>query len=136
MRRYLIDTGPLSALLYARPKAVNLITPWITSGEAATSMLVYGEVTEYIRGLPDYTRYQTALRNLLRGVYPFQLTYPILERYAEIRRQLRPPYGRGLIGDMDTLIAATAMERNLTVVTTDSDYERVPGLQVMIVKVK
>jgi predicted nucleic acid-binding protein len=62
------------------------------------------------------------LRGLLGAIYPYFLTYSILERYAEIRRTLRPPHGPGLIGDIDTLIAATALERNLTVVTMDSDF--------------
>ena len=57
----------------------------------------------------------------------------MLERYADIRRTLRRPQGPGLIGDIDTLIAATAMERNVTLVTTDSDFERVPGLTVMLI---
>lgn len=48
-----------------------------------------------------------------------RFTYAILERYADLRRQLRPPYGPGLIGDIDTLIAATALEHDLTLVTTD-----------------
>jgi predicted nucleic acid-binding protein len=43
---------------------------------------------------------------------------------------MRKPHGTGLIGDMDTLIAATALERNLTVVTYDSDFQRVPDLEV------
>jgi predicted nucleic acid-binding protein len=51
-----------------------------------------------------------------------------MERYAAIRLQLRS--GQGLIGDVDTLIAATALERDLTVVTLDSDFQRVPGLRV------
>jgi predicted nucleic acid-binding protein len=66
-------------------------------------------------------------------VSPYLLTYPIMARYAQLRRQLRPPNGPGLIGDIDTLIAATALERNLTLVTTDSDFQRVPGLQTMLV---
>jgi hypothetical protein len=40
---------------------------------------------------------------------------------------------RGLIGDVDTLIAALALERNLTVISTDADFERVPGLKLMLV---
>jgi len=55
-----------------------------------------------------------------------------MDRYADIRRQLRVPHGPGLVGDIDTLIAATALERGLTPVTTDSDFARVPGLQVMM----
>jgi predicted nucleic acid-binding protein len=43
-------------------------------------------------------------------VYPYFLTYPILERYTDLRRSLRKPHGKGLIGDIDTLIAATALE--------------------------
>jgi predicted nucleic acid-binding protein len=45
---------------------------------------------------------------------------------------LRKPHGLGNIGDIDTLIAATALERDLIVVTTDSDYLRVPNLSVTL----
>jgi predicted nucleic acid-binding protein len=131
MRRYLLDTAPLAALLHARPPAVSLITPWVRRREVATSILAYAEVTEYIQGSPQFPRHHQALRTLLRGVYPYFLTYRILERYAQIRRQLRPPHGPGLIGDIDTLIAATALERNLTLVTTDADFERVPELRIL-----
>ena len=133
MKRYLLDTSVLGAGLFRRPMAVEMLTPWLTTGEAATSILVYGELVEYIRGRTDFEVHREALRELLREISPFFLTYAILERYAEIRRQMRRPAGPGLIGDVDTLIAATALERNLTVVTADSDFERVPGLNVMLV---
>jgi predicted nucleic acid-binding protein len=54
--------------------------------------------------------------------------------YADIRRAMRAPHGPGLIGDVDTLIAATALERNLTVVTLDQDFTRVPGLRVQLLE--
>lgn len=131
MRRYLLDTAPLAALLRQRPAAVSRMTPWITAHEAATSVVAYAELIEYLNGLPDFPRRQQELRTLLRGVYPFFLTYPILARYANIRRQLRR--SPGIIGDMDTLIAATALERNLSVVTKDRDFQHVPMLKVMLV---
>ena len=34
-------------------------------------------------------------------------------------------------GDIDTVIAATAIVRELTVVTTDSDFQRVPGISTL-----
>lgn len=108
------------------------MTPWLNRHDAATSILVYAEVVEYLKGLSNFPGRHGQLRSLLREVYPYFLTYPILERYADIHRQLRPPHGPGLIGDIDTLIAATALERNLTVVTTDSDFQRVPNLEVML----
>ncbi|MBI4494261.1 MAG: type II toxin-antitoxin system VapC family toxin [Chloroflexi bacterium] len=132
MRRYLLDTTPLTALLFSRPAAVSLITSWITRHEVATSIVVYAEVIEYLKSLPHFSQHQAQLRTLLRGVHPYFLTYPILERYADIRRQLRPPRGPGLIGDMDTLIAATALERSLTLVTTDKNFHRVPNLKVRL----
>ncbi|MBI2848966.1 MAG: type II toxin-antitoxin system VapC family toxin [Chloroflexi bacterium] len=133
MRRYLLDSAPLAAYLNGRHAAVELIIPWISRREAATSILVYAEVSEYLKGLPEFPRRHSELRRLVREVYPYFLTFPILDRYADIRRQLRPPYGPGLIGDIDCLIAATASERDLTVVTTDSDFQRVPGLKVMLI---
>ncbi len=136
MKRYLLDTSLVAAYLQNRNGAIELITPWIKKHEAATSILVYAEVTEYIKGLSDYAKRASDLRGLLRTIYPYFLTYSILERYAEIRRMLRPPKGSGLIGDIDTLIAATALERNLTIVTTDSDFERVPQLKVKLVNLK
>jgi predicted nucleic acid-binding protein len=136
MKRYLLDTAPLGAYLQGREAAVNLILPWIRHGEASTSVLVYGEIVEYIKGLQDFPIKYMMLRGLVGAVSPYFLTYSILERYAELRRALRPPYGPGLIGDIDTLIAATALERNLTIVTTDSDYERVPDLKVQRISLK
>ena len=132
MRQYLVDTTPLAALLQRREAATLLLTPWLTARELATSILVYGEVVESIRRFADFPRRQRELRTLLRAVYPYVPTYAIVERYADIRRQLRSPYGPGLIGDIDTLIAATAVSRDLTLITTDSDFTRVPGLKVML----
>ena len=136
MKRYLLDTSLVAAYLQNRKTAVELVTPWIQDREAATSILVYAEVTEYIKSLPDFQKRLHDFRNLLRTIYPYFLTYSILERYADIRRSLRSPKGVGLIGDVDTLIAATALERNLTIVTTDGDFERVPKLKVKRVNLK
>jgi predicted nucleic acid-binding protein len=133
MKRYLIDTALLAAYLHNRRAAVELISPWIAASEAATSILVYGELVEYLHRFPDFVRRRAELRELLRAVVPYFPTYPIMERYAELRRQMRPPQGPGLIGDIDTLIAATALERDLTLVTTDTDFERIPVLKPMVI---
>jgi len=136
MKLYILDSTPLAAYLQGRKAVVDLVTPWIIRREVATSILVYAEVTEYIKGLSDFARRHNDLRRLLTEIYPYFLTYSILDRYADLRRLLRSPYGPGLIGDIDTLIAATALERNLTVVTADKDFERIPGLQVNLISLK
>ena len=132
MRQYLLDTALLSAFLFGRTSAGNLINPWLARGEVVSSILVYGEVIEYLRGFPDFLRWRADLRRLLQGVYPLTLTYGVMERYSEIRRTMRRQ-GPGLIGDVDTLIAATALEHDLTVVTADRDFQRVPNLKVLLV---
>lgn len=131
MRRYLLDATPLTALLFRRPAAIDLMVPWGERREVVTSVMVYGEVVEYIQGFSVYAEHRSRLRRLVRGIYPLAPTFAVLERYASIRRTLRRQ-GVGLIGDMDTVIAATALERGLPVVTTDTDFQRVPELSVML----
>ncbi len=131
MRQYLLDTNILGAYLQGRPGAVKVAQTWIHNDEAATSMVVYAEITEYLKGFPDYARRAADLRTLLRKVHPYALTYTQLEKYADLRRAMRPPHGPGLIGDIDTLIAATALHYGLILVTTDSDFKRVPGLRLL-----
>ena len=132
MRQYLLDTPTTTALLYRRPPVVALVDPWLEQHEAATSILVYGEVVEYLKGRPNFRRRHADLLALLGEVYPYLPIYPIMERYADVRRLLRPPYGAGLIGDVDTIIAATALVHGLTVVTTDTDSTRVPQLKLLV----
>lgn len=129
MKKYLIDNGPLVALVKGRPGAERLMHSWVENDEAATSILVYGEAVEYFKTSPDYLKYRAGLRALLQGVTPFRISYPIMERYADLRLPMRPT--GSLIGDVDTLIAATALEYDLMVVTIDGDFTRVPGLSVM-----
>jgi tRNA(fMet)-specific endonuclease VapC len=130
MRQYLLDSAILAAYMRGRPAAIALAQPWVHAGEAATSIVCVAEVAEYLKSFPDYSRHWQAFRALLIRVHPYPLTYAIGQRYADLRRSLRPPYGAGLIGDMDTLIAATAIEYGLTLVTTDTDFERVPEISL------
>jgi len=43
MRKFLLDTNVLGSYLRARSGAVKLAEGWIVGGEAATSIVVYGE---------------------------------------------------------------------------------------------
>ncbi len=133
MKRYLLDTTPLTAYLLGRPYAGERFSELIDRGEVATSFICYAEVNEYIRGFANYQERLLELRNLLRLVRPYSPTYSILERYGEIRRALRGPNKAGLIGDIDTLIASTALEYDLTLITVDRDFERVPDLRLELI---
>jgi len=54
--------------------------------------------------------------------------FEISRRYGRIRRDLRLQ-GR-LLADNDLWIAATALAHDLTLVTRDKHFERVPGLKL------
>jgi len=69
MRRYLLDSPILTGYLKGR-KVVTLVEPWLDHNETATSLLVYGEISEYNHNFPDFARRQTELRALLQQVYP------------------------------------------------------------------
>lgn len=130
MIQYLLDTPLLAAYLNGRPGALAVVGPMIDADEAATSIVVYAEIAEYLMGFPDYVRRRDELRDIARVVRPYSVTCGTAERYGALRRALRPPSGPGLMGDTDTLIAATALERTLTIITTDTDFDRVSGLAV------
>ncbi len=66
----------------------------------------------------------------------YNLSFSVLERYADIRRSLRGRGKPGIIGDADTMIAATALEYDLTLITADSDFQRVVDLKVMMYSTK
>ncbi len=51
MRRYLLDSPIVTGYLKGR-KVVTLVEPWIEENQAATSLLVYEEVSEYNQAFP------------------------------------------------------------------------------------
>jgi len=133
MERYLLDTSPLAAFLLGRQRALELIGPWLASDEVATSIIVYGEVEEYIRQMANYSTLHRIFVRQLTAIRPLSITRRIMDRYADLRMRMRPPHGSGVLTDSDTLIAATAIRYNLTLVTHDiRDFSRVPGLQTLV----
>lgn len=64
------------------------MSPWISHQEAATSILVYGEAVEHLKGRLDLPQHRSELRELLEEISPYFLTYSIMEPCADIRRQL------------------------------------------------
>jgi predicted nucleic acid-binding protein len=120
--RYLLDTSIIVGLLRRRLGSDALHALAAQRETATTASSTRRPVSA---GFPIRAHRR---RSALRDVHPSVFTYQTFDRYGEIRRALRPL--NQMIGDIDTLIAATALERTLTVVTLDQDYQRVPGLSV------
>ena len=124
---YLFDADWVISFLNGRANAVQIVRE-LTSSGIAISIITWGEVYE----------------GLLRGTFPqrhiaqfegFTATTDIISpdtaiarQYALSRSDLR---SRGLLlADNDLWIAATALARDLTLVSRDQHFERVPGLKL------
>lgn len=125
---YLVDTDWLAEYLKGRPAAVLLLNQLANEG-LAISLITLGEIYEGIYYGQDAKAHERGFLAFLRVVNVIPLNRTIMKRFARIRGELR---AKGqLIGDPDILIAATALQDDLTVVTRNlRDFQRIPNLKL------
>lgn len=126
--KYLIDTDWVIEYLKGREPVTQTLSGLAHDG-LAISILTYGEVYEGIYFGRKPQDNEQAFQSFLRGVNIVPLTQAIMRQYANIRGTLRK---QGLlIGDIDILIAATALEYDLTLLTSNTrHYVRIPNLKL------
>lgn len=93
------------------------------------SWVTVGEVYEIAFNSPNPQAHIDSVTRLLVPVGRVGVNEPIIERFAEIRSFLRR---RGqMISDFDILLAATALDRDFTVLTFNlRHFERIPDLRL------
>jgi tRNA(fMet)-specific endonuclease VapC len=124
--RYLVDADWLIDAAIGRPRAQRTLDRLSDEG-LAVSIVAVAEVYEGAFGTPDPHATLAGLRDFLGDFAVLPLTDPIAERFARMRAALRQQ-GQ-LIPDMDLLIAATALEEDLTLVTrNERHFNRIPEL--------
>ena len=128
---FLLDTNIISALMKdrsgtdtARVRAWGLRTPDCT---LVTSVVVQYEL---LFGLARHgsPRLQAAYEIQMQNLVVLPLDEVVGPRYAKLRSYLEQ--AGTSIGPNDTLIAAHALALGATLVTTDAEFARVPGLIV------
>jgi predicted nucleic acid-binding protein len=123
---YLVDSDRVADWLNGIPTTVQLLSSLAPHG-LAISQVSYGEIYEGIYYGRNPKQSERVLRQFLRTVDVLPLTRRIWRRFARERGDLRRK-GQ-LIGDLDLLIAATALEHQLTLVTGNTQhFARIPGL--------
>ena len=126
--KYLIDSDWVADYLKGRPQAVELLQS-LVDDELAISLLTYGEIYEGILFGRERKAHEQGFRRFLRNVEVVPFNRSIMRRFAEIRGTLRQE-GR-IIGDLDILIAATAIEGDQALLTRNRrHFERIPGLEI------
>ena len=131
---YLLDTNMLSDMMrnpvglaaqhmrVMRKQSETLDAP----PDICTSTIVLCELQFGLRRR-THPRWQTHLDLLLETVEVMPLEPHIAAHYAQLRTQLEA--AGTPIGPLDTLIAAHALSLGATLVTADTEFTRVPGLQ-------
>jgi tRNA(fMet)-specific endonuclease VapC len=125
---YLIDTDWVADYLVDRPVAVQLLENLAVEG-LAIAIPTYGEIYEGLIYGRDREAREAGFARFFEAVDLLSLTEATMRRFAAIRGQLRRE--GNLIGDMDLLIASTAIENELTLVTRNRrHFDRVPDLEL------
>lgn len=126
---YLIDTDRVVDYLKGREEPVDLLETLRTDG-LSISLVTYAELYEGIYYGANPQRVERGLRLFLTSTRVLPLNRAIMRRFAVLRGDLRRR-GQG-IGDLDTMIAATALHHDLTLVTRNlRHYTRIPGLKIL-----
>ena len=127
---YLVDSDVLIDLLAEHPDTLELLTRLAPEG-LAMSLITYLEVYEGTLRTPQPQEAQARLRTLLTEIPVLPLSLSLAERSAHLRDRLRRAGKRVRSRAFDVLVAATALEHNLTVVTRNTeDYEDIPELKL------
>jgi len=127
--RYLVDSDWAIDYLDGLPSAIQLLQPLFADG-IAISIITYIEVYQGVYRRPGPTATE-ALDTLLSTTPVLPISLAVAERCARLRESLRRQGRRVNNRAMDLVIAATALEHDLTLVTRNvADYQDIPELKL------
>lgn len=127
--RYLLDTNICIYIRQNRPAEVLRRFRRLRPGEAALSVITYGELFYGATKSTERVVALERLRELVNLLPPLPLPEATAEAYGSIRAALE---SKGeMIGNNDLWIAAHALTAQLTLVTNDeSEFRRIGGLKI------
>lgn len=127
--RYLLDTNICIYIRQKRPEEVLRRFRRLRLGEAALSVITYGELLDGAEKSVQRVAALEGLRELVRFLPALALPESAAESYGAIRADLE---AKGqMIGNNDLWIAAHALAAGLILVTNnEKEFRRVRGLKV------
>lgn len=124
MTDYLLDSGILILHLRRQPGYLELIDNLASEGELHVSVISRFET---VRGMRD--REKQATFSLLDSLETVDVTSEIADQAGELVRSWKT---RGMtFDDADALIAASALQHELTLITTNPKHFPMPELTVL-----
>ncbi len=126
-RRFLLDTNHLSAVVNSRLTLRERLREAHDKGFVlGTCLPVLGELESGFQQTPDPQGNRRVLEVLRKHIRLWPLDEPIAQVFGELFNDLRSR-GRAL-SQIDILQAALCRHMNLILLTSDRDFEAVPGL--------
>jgi tRNA(fMet)-specific endonuclease VapC len=127
--RYLLDTNICIYIRQRRPEEVLRHFHKLRPGEAALSVITYGELLYGAAKSSQRADALERLRELVHLLPALALPESAAETYGAIRADLEQ---KGeMIGNNDLWIAAHALASGFTLVTNnEKEFRRVPGLRI------
>jgi len=125
-----IDTSVLIDALHRRQAALRKILELEETGETLCTTQI--NVLELYKGVYNPSRSDQGLekvRKLLDALVILDINEDVYEMFGELSAELKRR--EETIGDFDELIASIALSQEASIVSTDSHFQRVPGLIVI-----
>jgi len=127
--RYLLDTNICIYIRQKRPEAVLRRFRKLQPGEAAISVITYGELLYGAAKSKQRVAALERLHELVRLLPALALPETAAEAYGRMRAELQA--GGQMIGNNDLWIAAHAVAAELILVTNNEhEFRRVRGLRI------
>ena len=125
---YLVDSNIVIDNLLDVPTASALLEQLALEG-VAISIVTYMEAFQGIYHSPDPRKARETFETFLIGVLILPFSFAVAERCARLRETLKSQNKRVNSRALDLIIAATALEYDLTLVTENiKDFEDIPDL--------
>jgi tRNA(fMet)-specific endonuclease VapC len=123
---YLIDSHVVIDHLADVPETVELLSR-LTTDRIAISIITYMEAFQGVTRSPHPAEAQAKFRSFAKSIPVLPLSIAVAERCARLRETLKRHNKRVNSRALDLLIAATALEYDLTLVTENTeDFKDIP----------
>lgn len=126
---FLLDTNHLGAALHAySPLRESIFQKSRDGNRFGTCVPVLCEMEAGYRPLALREAHERALRRLMQHVRIWPLEPEVATTYGKLYQELRAA-GR-VLSQVDLMLAALARQKNLTLLTSDRDFDAVSGLRL------